>query len=93
MTLDFLLGIEYGTGQKMSSSKKGREHIPLLETGEKSKRSNQLVIKREREMWENEDVEEETKDKQLFAENMNRGASLLFQDTLILMFQMLQVNA
>ena len=52
----------------------------------------QLVIRRDREMWQEEDEEEKAKDAEIFAENMNRGASLLFQDSLVLFLQLLQVR-
>ena len=76
----------------MSSSRNRREDMPLLQTdGQKQSKPNQPVIKRERELWENEDIEEEARVTQLFAENMKCGASLLFQDTLILVLYMLLV--
>ena len=78
------------------ASGRARESAPLLHKPRHQAKMNgkrQLVLRRQRDSWqEEEDQEEKAKDREIFAENMNRGASLLFQDSLVLFLQLLQVR-
>lgn len=73
-------------------SKKTKKQNLLLPKMDKMKWKNMKIRQGKDSWWSRNDNDlARQKDAEIFAENMNRGASLLFQDSLILFLQLIQV--